>query len=152
MSAEIVLVIRILIAIFIYGFLALTIWSLWQTTFPSKIKQKEIPAGVVLTNIGNNESLSFSSHEIYIGRDENANFMIMDEAASNMHARIYRKDDQWWIEDLNSTNGTFLNQDKLVSPELIASEDTIQCGETLIKFAIGSEKSEGIDIAERIWR
>ena len=152
MSAEIVLVIRLLITIFIYIFLTLTLRSLWQTTFPDQKRNKEIPSELTLTNIENNESHSFSSPEIYIGRDKNANFKIVDEAASNLHARIFFKENQWWIEDLNSTNGTLLNQEKLVAPEIIASDDYIQCGETRIRINFLSASLDNINSATKIWR
>jgi len=152
MSAEVVLIIRLLITIFIYVFLALTLRSLWQTTFPGQNQRKEIFSEITLTNAEKNESHTFSSPEIYIGRDENANFRIVDEAASNLHARIFLKENQWWIEDLNSTNGTLLNQEKLVAPELIASDDDIQCGETLIRITFGSGSLNNINSVTEIWR
>ena len=48
-----------------------------------------------------------------IGRDTHCDLSVMDEALSAHHARITFHHGQWWLEDLNSTNGTFLNREKL---------------------------------------
>ena len=51
--------------------------------------------------------------EITIGRNIKNDLQIDNLAVSNFHARITRSDDQYFIEDLNSTNGTFINEEKI---------------------------------------
>jgi pSer/pThr/pTyr-binding forkhead associated (FHA) protein len=60
----------------------------------------------------------------------------MDEAMSAHHARISYHHTQWWLEDLNSTNGTFLNRDQVSVPTVIISGDEIKCGNTLLTIRI----------------
>ena len=45
---------------------------------------------------------------ITIGRDQNCTLVLNDSYASSHHARVFPKDGSWWLEDLNSTNGTTL--------------------------------------------
>ena len=45
---------------------------------------------------------------ITIGRDQNCTLVLNDSYASSHHARVVPKDGSWWLEDLNSTNGTTL--------------------------------------------
>ena len=45
---------------------------------------------------------------ITIGRDQNCTLVLNDSYASSHHARVFPKDGAWWLEDLNSTNGTTL--------------------------------------------
>ena len=45
---------------------------------------------------------------IPIGRDQNCTLVLNDSYASSHHARVFPKDGSWWLEDLNSTNGTTL--------------------------------------------
>lgn len=45
---------------------------------------------------------------ITIGRDQNCTLVLNDSYASSHHARVFPKDGTWWLEDLNSTNGTTL--------------------------------------------
>jgi len=68
---------------------------------------------------------------------------IMDEALSAQHARISHHHGQWWLEDLNSTNGTFLNESKLSTPAVIITGDQFKCGNTLfvVHIEIEGEKS-----------
>jgi len=126
MSAQIVLVIRMFVAIVIYVFLALSLFTLWRTTFPPQ-KQKE-GFEIQINIMGTDKIKKFSVPEIYIGRDDRATFQLTDQSVSNMHARIYMKERRWWIEDLASTNGTFINEVKIVEPSRIYHEDQIKCG------------------------
>jgi len=142
MSAQVVLIIRMAVIIFIYLFLALVIRTLWKYTFTPRQQNTSTPK-ISLIAINNNQLRQFSIPEIYIGRDKNAGYSIMDDASSNLHARIFLKDTRWWIEDLNSTNGTFLNEEMIVSPNQLFPEDVIRCGKTEIKviFKTPSEKN-----------
>jgi pSer/pThr/pTyr-binding forkhead associated (FHA) protein len=97
--------------------------------------EQEFPT-LKLSNMFDNSSKLFSSPEIYIGRDGNANFIVNDDSVSNIHNRIFWKEHAFWIEDLNSTNGTFLNDEKLVSPVTLYSGDIIKCGTIEIEVEI----------------
>ncbi len=133
MSAEIVLVIRIILVILLYSFLGLTLLTLWRTTF-SPSKQDEMDAiKINVINNNDNQSRTFVSPEIYLGRDENASFQLMDQSASNLHARIFLKKLHWWVEDLNSTNGTYINDEKISAPTRIFDQDVIKCGTTELR-------------------
>jgi len=59
-----------------------------------------------------------------------------DEAVSNMHARIFLKGNNWWVEDLQSTNGTLINQDPIATPTIITTGDQISCGKTIIEITV----------------
>ena len=52
--------------------------------------------------------------EIIIGRSPNTDIQIDNLAVSNQHARIIKQKDQYVVEDLNSTNGTLLNNEKIL--------------------------------------
>ena len=136
MSAEIVLFIRLLTTILTYLFLAASLFILWKSTFVSKNKPEQEFPTLKLSNMSDNSSKLFSSPEIYIGRDENANFIVDDDSVSNIHNRIFWKEQAFWIEDLNSTNGTILNDEKLVSPVALYSGDIIKCGTIEIEVEI----------------
>ena len=57
-----------------------------------------------------------------------------DEFASARHARIEPRRDGVWIEDLASTNGTFVNGELLTGPRRLSSGDRIRIGETDLRF------------------
>ena len=73
-----------------------------------------------------------------IGRDTKCDLSVMDEALSAHHARIAYHHGQWWLEDLNSTNGTFLNHEKLIAPAVVITGDQFKCGNTLFNIRIES--------------
>ena len=61
-----------------------------------------------------------------VGRDSEAGFVVSRSSVSRQHARLYIDDDgDWWVEDLNSTNGTFVNETRIRAQQLA---DAIRCG------------------------
>ena len=58
---------------------------------------------------------------------------------SRQHARLYIDDDgNWWVEDLNSTNGTFVNEARIRAPAARPTRDQVRFGDAIYKFLSGS--------------
>ena len=57
-----------------------------------------------------------------------------DTYASQFHARIYRRDGSWFVEDLGSTNGTYLNQRRLTAPAEVRAGDRLRIGKTTLEL------------------
>jgi pSer/pThr/pTyr-binding forkhead associated (FHA) protein len=57
-----------------------------------------------------------------------------DEFASARHARIEPRRDGVWVEDLGSTNGTFVNGSQIDEPQRLAPGDVVRVGDTEIRF------------------
>jgi len=72
--------------------------------------------------------------ETLIGRDNRSDIIIAGSFASARHARIYFKEGQYWLEDLHSTNGTFLNEIKVNKPIVLANRDKIRIGGVILQF------------------
>jgi pSer/pThr/pTyr-binding forkhead associated (FHA) protein len=89
---------------------------------------------------GTESSRHFTQSELILGRDANCDLSVMDEALSAHHARITYHHGQWWLEDLNSTNGTFLNKDKLTTPAVVITGDEFRCGNTTFSIRIDDEE------------
>ena len=70
---------------------------------------------------------------LQIGRAEACHIQISDTYASQFHARIYSRDDSWWVEDLGSTNGTYLNQRRITSPSALRAGDRLKIGKTTLE-------------------
>ena len=78
----------------------------------------------------------FLQSEITIGRNPNCDFPIVDEAVSAHHARISYHHSQWWLEDLSSTNGTFIGKNQLTVPTVLITSDQFKCGNTIFTVKV----------------
>ncbi|MEQ1503304.1 MAG: GGDEF domain-containing protein [Myxococcota bacterium] len=74
-------------------------------------------------------------HEVVIGRVASG-LTLRDARISRQHARVWREDQVWWVEDLGSTNGSAHNDRPLTSRVPIADGDKIHLGSTVVKFAL----------------
>jgi len=68
--------------------------------------------------------------EIVIGRSPGADLVIADEFASNMHSKLVAVGNEWVLQDLNSTNGTFLDGKRVTTPMTMRAGATVRIGTT----------------------
>ena len=71
---------------------------------------------------------------LQIGRADACQIQVADNYLSSFHARIFNRDGAWYVEDLGSTNGTYLNQRKVTSPSELHAGDRIKLGKTTLEF------------------
>jgi hypothetical protein len=71
---------------------------------------------------------------VMLGRAGGADIRIDDQFASSNHARVYERDGGMVVEDLGSTNGTYLNNRPLRGSERIGAGDTIRIGDTEFRY------------------
>ena len=69
-----------------------------------------------------------------MGRADSADIPIDDPFASSVHARIFPRDQFMYIEDMGSTNGTYLNGRRLRAAERLKVGDTVRIGETEYRY------------------
>lgn len=73
--------------------------------------------------------------ELTVGRAAGCQITLDDTYASQVHARIFSRDDQLFVEDLGSTNGTYLNRRKVSAPMVVSRGDQIQIGSTIMELS-----------------
>jgi hypothetical protein len=74
------------------------------------------------------------AEELTVGRAGGCQITLDDTYVSQLHARVFRRDGQFYVEDLGSTNGTFLNRKKVTSPIAIRKGDRLQIGKTVMEL------------------
>jgi pSer/pThr/pTyr-binding forkhead associated (FHA) protein len=74
------------------------------------------------------------SGPITIGRAPDSTLVLTDDYVSTRHARLVPRGDQWLIEDLGSTNGTFLARDRVTSPTPVPVGVPIRVGRTVLEL------------------
>ena len=75
---------------------------------------------------------------VMIGRQRDNSVLLYDGRASREHCRIFKEGKQYFLEDLTSTNGTFVNGRKIVGSVPLTLETTFQVGESLLFFSSSS--------------
>jgi pSer/pThr/pTyr-binding forkhead associated (FHA) protein len=79
-------------------------------------------------------TLDLFGTEIVMGRGNDVTLPLGDDYSSGRHARLFSQNGQWFVEDLGSTNGTFLGRDKVSRPEPVSVGAQIRIGKTVIEL------------------
>jgi hypothetical protein len=79
-------------------------------------------------------SINLSEQQILLGRANDATLVLNDDYASSRHARIFPQDGQWIVEDLGSTNGTYLDRQKVTRPMPVPVGVPIRIGKTVLEL------------------
>jgi FHA domain len=69
-----------------------------------------------------------------VGRAPECEIRVTDTYASQQHARLFGRQGGWYVEDLGSTNGTFVNDQRLAAPALVQPGDKIRVGTTMLEL------------------
>jgi FHA domain len=75
------------------------------------------------------------SDELTVGRAAGCGVRVEDAFTSNIHARMFRRDGSLWLEDLGSTNGTWVNGERVAEPTRLSRGDLLQVGGTVFEVS-----------------
>jgi pSer/pThr/pTyr-binding forkhead associated (FHA) protein len=79
-------------------------------------------------------TINLTDQQITMGRANDATLVLNDDYASSRHARIFPQDGQWIVEDLGSTNGTYLDRQKVTRPTPVPVGVPIRIGKTALEL------------------
>jgi pSer/pThr/pTyr-binding forkhead associated (FHA) protein len=71
---------------------------------------------------------------VTIGRAPENTLVVTDDYASSHHARISQSDGRWIVEDIGSTNGTWVNRNRIVGPTVLEPGSTLRIGRTVLEL------------------
>jgi pSer/pThr/pTyr-binding forkhead associated (FHA) protein len=74
--------------------------------------------------------------ERFVGRDSGNDIVLDDEQVSARHARIWCTGEEFWVEDLESTNGTYVNGQRIGGATRLQAGDLLKLGRSLFRFRV----------------
>jgi len=96
----------------------------------SLLSSKHTPEILGYFNVIDGEKIPITHWENIIGRSKSSDIRIQSDSISNTHALLIKKEKGWFIKNLNSNNGTYING-KSIKTSNITEEDDIRLGETI---------------------
>ena len=99
-----------------------------QGNFGLMVLESDIP------ELAEGDSYACGYGELLIGRSESCDVKVAGSYASARHARLYYQAGQYWLEDLHSTNGTYLNGHQVDLPVVLANGDRLRIGRVTFQF------------------
>jgi pSer/pThr/pTyr-binding forkhead associated (FHA) protein len=99
-------------------------------------KGRSLPHQLAVMSHDERTGESFAlADELTIGRSIDCAIPLPeDNFVSQVHARVFRREDEYWVEDLGSTNGTLMNGRKLSGPAPVRRGDRLQVGRTVLEL------------------
>lgn len=91
-------------------------------------------SGLSLVSSDGRVTRALSSAPLVIGREEGDVVLDWDGAASRVHARVVPEEDGYWVEDMGSTNGTFVNGHRIGGKVLLNRGDVVTVGQTRFRL------------------
>jgi pSer/pThr/pTyr-binding forkhead associated (FHA) protein len=103
---------------------------------PKPVKGKRgMPTTLVITQGAlSGASVRLGDAPVTLGRAQDSTIVLDDDYVSTRHARIYPQDGQWLVEDLGSTNGTYLERQKVSGPTPVKIGVPIRIGKTTVEL------------------
>lgn len=103
---------------------------------PRKAKKSDRvgPSLVIVDGPLTNTVIPLGTAQITIGRAPESTIVIDDDYASSRHARIYPSDGGWIVEDLGSTNGTWIERTRITQPTALTPGTPLRVGRTTLQL------------------
>ena len=78
--------------------------------------------------------ITLSGQPVLIGRADDSTLVLNDDYASTRHARLSQRGSEWYVEDLGSTNGTYLDRAKVTTAARVPVGTPVRIGKTAIEL------------------
>ena len=106
-----------------------------KATKQKPTKKRGTPTHVTVVQGANTGiSADLANAPVLIGRGNDAAIRLDDDYVSTRHARIVSSGDQWYVEDLGSTNGTYLGSQRITQPVPIGLGSQVRIGKTILEL------------------
>lgn len=143
----IIFILKFVFLAILYLFLLLVIRAIYKDDFKMRkiedsveprvhTKRKTAPSRLVIIESPSGQSgMSFDLDDsLTIGRNQESDIVLNDTFASDFHACIRRKEGDYFVEDMGSTNGTLVKDEAINRPVLLNLGDRIRVGKTVLEY------------------
>ena len=89
---------------------------------------------VIIEGEKTGQMVRLERREITLGRSPDSDLIVDDEYASTHHAKLILINNDWLIQDLNSTNGTFLDGERIGTPAVVKLKSQVRIGKTVFEL------------------
>lgn len=103
---------------------------------PSKRQSRKVPTQLTVVEPAEQRGRTWPlAAEMTLGRAAGCHVAIPEDTfASQIHARIFTRDGQTWVEDLGSTNGTYVNRNRVATATAVRRGDLVGVGNTVMEL------------------
>lgn len=138
------LFLRLALAGLLYLFLACAIYILWRDLRDQQgigKRSDRMVKPIEVTVRGKVQVSRFTTPYVEIGRDHSCILCLQDSTVSARHARLSFREENWWLQDLGSKNGTYINQQPVIAPVVLADGDELRFGQVVTLIHILPEEA-----------
>ena len=109
--------------------------ALRGTLLPSRGQARNIPRQLVVTEGAlTGTRIQLGAQPVLIGRADDSTLVLTDDYSSTRHARLSPRGSEWYVEDLGSTNGTYLDRAKVTTAVRVPMGTPVRIGKTVIEL------------------
>jgi pSer/pThr/pTyr-binding forkhead associated (FHA) protein len=150
MSEQLLTILKLCLLVLLYLFFLRVLRAVWaEVKAPKKVEaaprrakretrratRKAAPIQLAVVEPAAQQGRTFPlGQEVTVGRAAGCQVTLDDTYASQIHARLFARDGQLFVEDLGSTNGTYLNRKKVQGPMVMQRGDKLQVGNTVMEL------------------
>lgn len=104
------------------------------TLLPNRDRRRYARQLVVTEGALQGTRITLTSQPVLIGRADDSTLVFTDDYASTRHARLSPRGSEWYVEDLGSTNGTYLDRAKVTTAVRVPMGTPVRIGKTVIEL------------------
>ena len=150
MSEQLLTILKFCLLALLYLFFLRVLWAVWSELRPSrtpalppppaKAQKKKKPRGeplgqLVVITPPEQAGVGYSlADELTVGRAPGCQVRLDDTFVSQLHARVFKREGKYLVEDLGSTNGTYLNERKVAGPMAMSAGDHLKIGSIVLEL------------------
>ena len=150
MSEQLLTILKLCLLVLLYLFFLRVLRAVWaEVKAPKKVEaaprrakresrratRKAAPIQLAVVEPAAQQGRTYPlGQEVTVGRAAGCQVTLDDTYASQIHARLFARDGQLFVEDLGSTNGTYLNRKKVQGPMVMQRGDKLQVGNTVMEL------------------